>query len=113
MSSFSTAAEVSLRTETRKEGRKKERREGSESHSRSRSRTGRFRVVKGRQTRSMRCRFMAQRACLRLGALLVVVVVVVVGDWAACPSLPLQRGSCVMAPIHSTLIHSGMSPLCV
>lgn len=41
MSSFSTAAEVSFRTDSRKEGREKERREGIESH--SQSRTGRFR----------------------------------------------------------------------
>lgn len=57
--------------------------------------------MKGRQTRSMRCRFMAQSACLRLGALLVEVVVVVVGDWAACPSLLLQSRGCIMAPIRS------------
>lgn len=48
----------------------------------------------------MRCRFMAQSACLRLGALLVEVVVVV-GDWAACPSLLLQSRGCIMAPIRS------------
>lgn len=54
---------------------------------------------------------MAQSACLRLGALLVVVVVVV-GDWAACPSLLLQSRSCIMTPIRSTLFHSGMRSLC-
>lgn len=55
---------------------------------------------------------MAQSACLRLGALLVVVVVVVVGDWAACPSLLLQNRSCIMTQIRYTLFHSGMRSLC-
>lgn len=67
--------------------------------------------MRGRQTRSMRCRFMALSACLRLGALLVVLVVV--GGWVACPSLSLRRRSCIMAPIRFTLAHSGMSSLCV
>lgn len=58
----------------------------------------------------MRCRFMVQSVCLKPGALLVVVVGVV-GDWAACPSLQLQSRSCIMAPIRSTLFLSGMSSL--
>lgn len=52
-------------------------------------------------------------ACLRLFAFLVVVVVVLaVGDQAACPSLLLQSGSCIMTPVRYTLFHSGMRSLC-
>lgn len=107
MSSFYAAAEVSLRTEIRKE----EREEGGEQESQpEHDRQIQRGVLKGRQTRSMRCRFTAQSVCLRPGALLVVIVLV--GDWAACPSLQLQSRSCIMTPIRFTLFFFGMS-LCV
>lgn len=96
-----------------KPGRKEEREKGRQWESQPEQDRQIWRgVVKGRQTRSMQCRFTAQSACLRLGAP-VGVGVVVVGDWAACPSLQLRSRSCIMAPIRSILFHSGMSSLCV
>lgn len=95
-----------------KPGRKEEREKGGQLESQlEQDRQTSRGVLKGRQTRSMQCRFMVQSVCLRLGALLVAVVVV--GDWASCPSLLLRKRSCIMGSIRSTDFHSGMSSLCV
>lgn len=60
----------------------------------------------------MRCRFTALSACHRPGTLLVAIVVV--GDWAACPNLQLQNRSCIMTPIQFyTFCLSNELTLCV